>query len=72
MGFAMLGVFGRDRGRGLAGLAGVPVLELRCVNFFGAVHALLWHAAVAPVSAAGGAFIGQYRLSRIARGVRHI
>lgn len=35
----------------LAGLAGVSVLELHCVNFE-AAHVLFWHMAVIPVSAA--------------------
>jgi hypothetical protein len=37
-----------------AGLAGVGVLELHCVNFE-AAHVLVWHVAVIPVSAALGA-----------------
>ena len=41
----------------LAGLAGLGVLELHCVNFE-AAHVLVWHTAVVPLSAAGGAFSG--------------
>jgi len=39
----------------LAGLAGVTMLELHCPNFQ-AMHILVWHTAVVPVSAAAGAF----------------
>jgi hypothetical protein len=38
----------------LAGLAGLGVLELHCPNFQ-APHVLVWHTAVVPLSAAGGA-----------------
>lgn len=41
----------------LAGLAGVGLLELNCVNFQ-ALHVIVWHTAVVPVSAAVGALIG--------------
>jgi hypothetical protein len=41
----------------LAGLAGVTMLELHCVNFE-APHVMLWHTAVIPVSAAAGALLG--------------
>jgi len=41
----------------LAGLAGVGVLELHCVNFE-AAHILVWHTAVVPLSAVAGALIG--------------
>ena len=44
-------------GGALAGLAGVTLLELHCANFQ-ALHVLLWHTAVVPVSAAGGALVG--------------
>lgn len=40
----------------LAGLAGVGMLELHCPNFQ-AAHALVWHTAVIPLSAALGALI---------------
>jgi hypothetical protein len=40
----------------LAGLAGVAMLELHCPNFQ-ALHVLIWHTAVIPVSAAAGAFL---------------
>lgn len=41
----------------LAGLAGVGMLELHCVNFQ-AAHVLVWHTAVIPLSAAVGALLG--------------
>ena len=41
----------------LAGLAGVGMLELHCNNFQ-ALHVLVWHTAVVPVSAAIGAATG--------------
>ena len=41
----------------LAGLAGVTMLELHCANFE-ALHVMVWHTAVLPVSSAGGAAIG--------------
>jgi hypothetical protein len=52
----------------LAGLAGVGVLELHCVNFQ-AAHVLLWHTAVIPTAAALGAICAAmyHRLSRWAR-----
>lgn len=40
----------------LAGLAGVTMLELHCPNFE-APHVMLWHTAVIPVSAVGGALL---------------
>lgn len=44
-------------GGALAGLAGVTLLELNCVNFQ-ALHVLVWHTAVVPASAAAGALVG--------------
>jgi hypothetical protein len=41
----------------LAGLAGVITLELHC-PIFHAMHVMVWHTAVIPVSAAGGALLG--------------
>jgi hypothetical protein len=41
----------------LAGLSGVLLLELHCDNFQ-ALHVLLWHTAVVPISAAAGAAVG--------------
>jgi hypothetical protein len=41
----------------LAGLAGVAMLELHCANFQ-ALHLLVWHTLVVPVSAAVGAILG--------------
>jgi len=40
----------------LAGLAGVTMLELHCANFQ-ALHVMLWHTAVMPVSGAAGALL---------------
>src|SRR5208283_911911 len=44
-------------GGALAGLSGVTMLELHCSNFQ-ALHVLVWHTAVVPVSAAAGALVG--------------
>jgi hypothetical protein len=41
----------------LAGLAGVGMLELHCVNFE-VPHFLVWHIAVIPIAAAAGALTG--------------
>jgi hypothetical protein len=41
----------------LAGLAGVTMLELHCSNFE-ALHVLVWHTLVVPVSGAIGAILG--------------
>ena len=41
----------------LGGISGVTLLELHCPNLE-AAHVLVWHVAVVPVSAAGGALIG--------------
>jgi protein-S-isoprenylcysteine O-methyltransferase Ste14 len=46
----------------LAGLAGVTMLELHCPNFQ-ALHILLWHTAVVPVSGAAGALLAWLRSS---------
>jgi hypothetical protein len=40
----------------LAGLAGVSMLELHCANFQ-ALHVMLWHTAVMPLSGAAGALL---------------
>lgn len=40
----------------LGGLAGVTMLELHCPNFQ-ALHVMLWHTAVMPLSAAAGALL---------------
>lgn len=40
----------------LAGLAGVTMLELHCQNFQ-ALHVMLWHTAVMPISGAAGALL---------------
>ena len=47
----------------MAGLAGVTMLELHCPNFQ-VLHVLIWHTAVIPVSAAGGALIAWALQSR--------
>jgi hypothetical protein len=52
----------------LAGLAGLGMLELHCPNFQ-AVHILVWHTAVVPVSAALGACVG-WALPSLARSGR--
>lgn len=41
----------------LGGLAGVGVLELHCPNFQ-AMHVLVWHTAVVPLSGTAGALVG--------------
>jgi hypothetical protein len=43
-------------GGALAGLCGVTMLELHCSNLL-ALHVLVWHTAVVPVSAAAGALV---------------
>jgi len=47
----------------LAGLAGVTMLELHCANLE-ALHVMLWHTAVIPVSGAAGALLGRLSRSR--------
>jgi len=44
----------------IAGLAGVTMLELHCPNLE-ALHVLLWHVAVVPISAAAGALWARWR-----------
>ncbi len=56
-GFAANSVAAGLAGGGLAGLSGVTMLELHCANFQ-ALHVLVWHTAVVPVSAAAGALVG--------------
>lgn len=48
----------------LAGLAGLGVLELHCANFQ-AMHVLVWHTAVVPLSGAVGALVGWARRPRL-------
>jgi hypothetical protein len=55
-GFAVNPVASGLVGGTLAGLAGVSMLELHCPNFQ-ALHVLIWHTSVIPVSAAAGAFL---------------
>jgi hypothetical protein len=56
-GFAVSSISAGFVGGALAGLAGVTMLELHCANFE-ALHVLVWHTAVVPVSAAAGAAVG--------------
>ncbi|HTS64352.1 MAG TPA: NrsF family protein [Candidatus Acidoferrales bacterium] len=44
----------------LAGLAGIAMLELHCPNLE-ALHVMVWHTAVIPVSAGAGALFGRLR-----------
>jgi Negative regulator of sigma F len=62
-GFAVNSVSAGLVGGALAGLCGVTMLELHCVNFE-ALHVLVWHTAVVPVSAAAGALLGWALRSR--------
>ncbi len=55
-GFAVNSLAAGLAGGGLAGLSGVTMLELHCANFQ-ALHVLVWHTAVVPVSAAAGALV---------------
>jgi hypothetical protein len=56
-GFAVNSVAAGLVGGTLAGLCGVTMLELHCPNFQ-ALHVLVWHIAVVPVSAAVGTVAG--------------
>jgi len=56
-GFAVNPIAAGLAGGALAGLCGVTMLELHCPNFQ-ALHVLVWHTAVVPVSAAAGALVG--------------
>jgi hypothetical protein len=47
----------------LAGLAGMTMLELHCPNFE-ALHVMVWHTAVIPLSALAGALLGLLSDSR--------
>jgi hypothetical protein len=55
-GFAVDSLAAGLAGGALAGLAGVAMLELHCPNFQ-ALHILVWHTAVMPLSAAAGAVL---------------
>jgi hypothetical protein len=55
-GFAVNSVSTGLVGGTLAGLAGLTMLEFHCTNFQ-ALHILIWHVAVVPVSAAAGALL---------------
>jgi hypothetical protein len=56
-GFAVNTVAAGFAGGALAGLSGVTMLELHCANSQ-ALHVLVWHTGVVPVSAALGALTG--------------
>lgn len=56
-GYAVNPVAAGLAGGALAGLCGVTMLELHCPNFQ-ALHVLVWHTAVLPVSALIGALVG--------------
>jgi hypothetical protein len=62
-GFAVNAVASGLVGGTLAGLAGVAMLELHCPNFQ-ALHVLIWHTGVIPVSAAVGALLAWMLSSR--------
>lgn len=68
-GFAVNSVAAGLAGGTLAGLAGVTMLELHCANFQ-ALHVLLWHTAVVPVSGAAGALLAWALRSRAGSGPR--
>ena len=55
-GFAVNPIAAGLVGGALAGVSGVTMLELHCANFQ-ALHVLVWHTAVVPVSAAAGALV---------------
>jgi len=55
-GFAVNPIAAGLVGGALAGLCGVTMLELHCANFQ-ALHVLVWHTAVVPLSAALGALV---------------
>jgi hypothetical protein len=67
-GFAVNSVAAGLVGGALAGLSGVTMLELHCANFQ-ALHVLVWHTAVVPVSAAAGAMVGWALRGHSAEGV---
>ena len=56
-GFAVNSIAAGLVGGVLAGLCGVTLLELHCPSLQ-ALHILVWHTAVVPVSAAAGALVG--------------
>jgi hypothetical protein len=72
-GFAVNTVAAGFVGGALAGLCGVTMLELHCANSQ-ALHVLVWHTGVVPVSAAVGALAGWAlrRLELRRRLVRHL
>jgi hypothetical protein len=62
-GFAVNAVAAGVIAGALAGFAGVGMLELHCPNFE-ALHILVWHTAVVPVSAALGALAAKWLRSK--------
>jgi hypothetical protein len=58
-GFAVNPVVAGLVGGTFAGIAGISLLELHCVNFQ-AFHILVWHTAVVPVCAALGALLARF------------
>ncbi len=64
-GYAVNSVSAGLVGGTLAGLAGLAMLEFHCQNFQ-ALHILIWHMAVVPVSAAAGALLAWTLGMRIA------
>jgi hypothetical protein len=69
-GFAVNSIAAGIAGGTLAGLAGVTMLELHCSNFQ-ALHVLVWHTAVVPSSAAGGALVAWALGVPVRRGALH-
>jgi hypothetical protein len=65
-GFAVNGVSAGLAAGTLGGLAGVAMLELHCLNFE-ALHIIVWHTAVIPVSGLVGVLIGWVLSLRAAR-----
>jgi Negative regulator of sigma F len=66
-GFAVNPVSAGMVGGALAGLAGVTMLELHCSNFQ-ALHVIVWHTAVVPVSGVAGALMVWYLQRRSING----
>ncbi len=67
-GFAANPVAAGLGGGALAGVSGLTMLELQCPNFQ-ALHVIVWHSAVVPVSAAAGALVA-WALIRYGRKTR--
>lgn len=45
----------------LAGLAGLTMLEFHCANFL-AIHVMVWHTAVVPISGLAGTLLARWRI----------